>query len=145
MSVVIPDMIQTDKMVFCPFCLGKHQLSKFLISTKHGYSRKLGKCPECENGMLLETLARMLKWNATEYAEFAYYYPNALFWKKVSSQFNKWKQKLYDLGMAQQFWGKYKELKQQNAYSEYTQIDTEENYNEFLERQKNRQESGYYT
>ena len=128
-----------DEIVFCPFCLGKYQLNKFLISTKKGYNKNLGKCPECQNQMRLETLNRMLKWNPKEYAEFVYEYPAPAFWKKCS--FNKWKNRLYEMNMSYNFWNTYKQLKEENSYTEATQ-DTEENYNEFIERQKNREE--YY-
>jgi len=103
--------------VFCPFCLHKDFLRKFVVN------KRLGKCPECENGMLITTLLRMLKWTPKEYAIFVYEYPYAHFWSKCSFKFEIWKQRLYNLNMSYEFWLVYKTLKEQE---EYTEVDINE-------------------
>jgi len=104
--------INYNQNVFCPFCLHKDFLRKFIIN------KRLGKCPECENGMWIETLLRMLKWKPKDYAEFVYGYPYAHFWSKCSYKFETWKQRLYNLNMSNEFWDIYKTLKEQEGYTE---------------------------
>jgi len=98
--------------VFCPFCLYKDSLGRFKLN------RRLGKCPECNNKMLMITLTRMLKWNPEEYARFVFEYPYALFWSKCSDNFETWKQRLYYLNMSYEFWETYKYLKESISYTE---------------------------
>jgi len=113
-----------NQNVFCPFCLHRDLINKFLVSTKEGFSRRFGKCPECQNNMLLETLIRMLEMNAKGYADFVYNYPNAEFWRKVSPKFDIWKKRLWNLNMANDFWEEYKQLKEGN---EYEKSDSDDN------------------
>jgi len=98
--------------VFCPFCLHKDSLGRFKLN------RRLGKCPECRNQMLMITLTRMLKWTPEEYARFVFEYPYAKFWSKCSDNFETWKQRLYHLNMSYEFWETYKYLKEQVSYTE---------------------------
>ena len=110
-----------ESFVFCPFCLNREMIDKFLVSTKKGLSRRLGKCPECQNGLLLETLIRMLEFTPKEYAEFVYNYPRAEFWKKC--KFELWKKRLTSLNMQYDFWDRYKQLKEEN----YQILDSDDN------------------
>ena len=117
--VVIITQLQPEKIMICPFCLGQHKTMKFYISKKNGIDKRLGKCPECQNQMLLKTLISMLKWNAQEFAKWVYDYRLSGFWQKVN--FNVWKKRLFDLNMSYEFWEEYKNLKGE-------QYTTEEEY-----------------
>lgn len=97
-----------NRLVFCPFCLSKGMLHKFVIGTKKGFSKRYAICPECLQGMFLETLLNMLKWTPKEYAEFVFNY-HAKFWNKCN--FKIWKKRLYDLDLSLEFWERYKALK----------------------------------
>lgn len=108
---------------FCPFCLHIDRYTAFLISTSKGYHRGMGQCPECKNKMKLKTLLQEM--TPEEYAEFAYPYAASGFWQKVP--FEKWRKRLYEMGWAPRFWGRYKELKGE---------DQEESYDRWLERKQ---------
>lgn len=106
------------KVFYCPFCLGIHPFSKYLISTKKGYHKGLMQCPECNNKFRITTLTEIA--SPEEYAEFVYPYSASGFWQKVP--WTKWKERLYGIGWAQRFWKRYKELKgegQEDTYAQY--------------------------
>ncbi len=106
--------------VTCIFCLGISKLRLFLISTKKGYNRSLGKCPVCGQKMRLETLVKMLKWTPEEYAKFVFDYRQSGFWQKVA--FEDWKKRLDMMGWSQPFWTEYKRLRgDPENYAEYEQ------------------------
>ena len=93
--------------VYCPFCLFYAKMGAFLISTKKGFHRGLGKCSDCNQKMQLRTLTS--EWTIEEYAEWCYNYSVSGFWQKVPYQ--KWSSRLKKMGWAQKFWNRYKALK----------------------------------
>jgi len=109
--------------VLCPFCLHIGKINEFLISTKKGYHRNLGQCPECNNKMRLSTLTA--EWTPEQFAEFAYNYATSGYWQKVP--FKKFNNRLYKIGWAKKFWDRYKQLKGE---------DTQETYEEWLLRKQ---------
>jgi hypothetical protein len=103
--------IDPFKKTTCPFCLGLNQLSAFLISTKKGFDRGRGKCPLCGQGMKLQTLVKMEKWSAVEYAAWAFEYRSSGFWQKIQPFFATWKKRLGMMGWTEAFWSEYKRLR----------------------------------
>ena len=104
--------------VLCPFCLHEGPLGAFLISTKKGFHKGLGKCPECQNMMQLRTLTA--KWTPSQFAEWVYDYRLSGFWQKC--KFKTFNDRLYRLGWSYEFWDRYKQLKGENqteAYEDY--------------------------
>ncbi len=93
----------------CPFCLSLNRLSTFLISTKKGFDRGLGKCPSCGQKMKLVTLVKMESWKPEEYAAFVFDYRRSGFWQKIS--FATWKNRLKLMGWTKPFWDEYKRLR----------------------------------
>lgn len=107
------DKLYLDSIVYCPFCLYRDKLSKFLVSEgKKGISTWKAKCPECEMGMLMRTIkamCRMTESKIEEYARWAFEYAKSGYWKKV--KFEVWKRRLQEYGWSIPFWRKYRELK----------------------------------
>lgn len=103
----------------CPFCLAIHEFRRYLISTKKGIHQGLAECPECKNKCRITTLTGAM--TPTEYADYIYTQVRSGIWQKIP--FNKWKQRLYKLGWAGEFWKQYKKLKAQDA--DGTPIDDE--------------------
>ncbi len=125
--------IDPFKKTRCPFCLSYLQLSKFLISKgKKGFDRGHGKCPECEEGMRLQTLVKMEQWikegipqapsgedvdpykplvlrGVEAYAAWVYEYRKNGFFQKI--KFPAWAAMLKSMGWADAFWKKYRQLK----------------------------------
>lgn len=99
----------------CPFCLHSDTVDKFLISTKQGYHKGLGKCPECSNQMQLKTL--FAKMTPEEFAEFAFGYASDGYWNKVP--FSKFNRRLQQIGWLDRFWTRYKELKGDSPAEKY--------------------------
>jgi transcription elongation factor Elf1 len=77
--------IDPFKNTTCPFCLSYSKLRLFLISTKKGFDRGRGVCPVCGQGMKLQTLVKMEKWTAKEYAQFVFDYRSSMFWQTHGS------------------------------------------------------------
>lgn len=121
MDTVLPLM----KKVTCPFCLGLSPFRQYLVSTKKGISKSVGKCPLCDQGMFLKTLVGMDSWTATQYAGWVQPYSRNGFWKKVN--FEVWKRRLQLMGWTQEFWDRYKELKGD---------DGSEGYGDYMERKQ---------
>ena len=103
------------KVVLCPFCLLEGPLQKFLVSTKKGISAARGRCPHCENGMMLRTLTH--DWTVPEYAKWVYQYSGSGFWQKIPS-FEVWKERLRQRGWSTEFWDTYKQLKEESPREE---------------------------
>ena len=70
--------------VSCPFCLHFGKIGEFLISTKKGYHKGLGLCPECKNQMQLRSLTA--EWTPEQYAEWCFNYRLSGFWQKYPSK-----------------------------------------------------------
>ena len=108
---------------YCPFCFHKDVIGQYLISTKKGYHKGLGKCPECGNEMQLKTL--IAEMTPEQYAEFVYGYSKSGFWQKI--KFKQFNERLNAIGWSERFWLKYKQLKGD---------DTSESYEAHLMRQQ---------
>lgn len=117
-------------IVSCPFCLFAAKIQAFLVSSKKGFSYALAKCPECKNGMRMDSLTT--NWTPTQYAEWCFEYARSGFWQKVP--FNKWNDRLRKLGISGEFWARYKELKHENV------SETVEEYYERIQREAHEQE-----
>jgi len=131
MKFTMIPMADYEALYFCPFCLHTDKYTKFLISTPKGYHRGLGQCPECGNKMQLRTL--LAEMTPEQYAEFAYPYSASGFWQKVP--FEKWRERLYKMGWAHRFWGRYKQLKGEDgteSYGEYLERKQREEYDEYV-------------
>jgi len=120
---------EVASIVACPFCLHIGKIGSFLISTKKGYHKSLGKCPECKNQMQLRSLTA--EWTPEQYAEWCYDYAKSGFWQKTP--FKKWSDRLYKIGWSYRFWQKYKQLKGESAK------DKTESYYDYLERAQREQ------
>lgn len=114
------------KPVTCPFCLYTATIEQFLISTKKGLHKALGKCSECNNKMRLKTLTR--EWTPEQFAEWCHEYSASGFWSKVP--FAKFRTRLYRMGWSRRFWERYKELKGE---------DTTESYEDMVNREAKEQ------
>lgn len=122
--------INTQKLVFCPFCLEGNIVQKFLVSTKKGISQSKALCPECHTGMLLRTLLR--KWTVEDYARWVFDYRRSGFWQKVKegAGFDKFNKNLKEKDWLQPFWDHYKALK-----GEATATGEDESYVDYMNRQ----------
>ena len=109
--------------VRCPFCLSHLPLTKFLITRydrkgrSKGFDRGKGKCPECGQGMRLQTLVSMRQWMLVKspeegvflYAAWVWEYRRSGFFQKIKfAQFNSM---LKSMGWSREFWDQYKRLK----------------------------------
>ena len=109
--------------VRCPFCLSHLPLTKFLITRydrkgrSKGFDRGKGKCPECGQGMRLQTFMSMRTWMLAKapeegvllYAAWVYEYRRSGFFQKIKfAQFNSM---LKSMGWSRDFWDEYKRLK----------------------------------
>lgn len=117
----IPPALMVQEPVMCPFCLHIDKIGNFLISTKKGYHKGQGKCPECQNRMELQTLTA--KWTPEQFADWVYPYSRSGFWQKC--KFKTFNDRLYKIGWSYRFWRRYRELKGE---------DTTESYEEHLKR-----------
>ena len=115
------NMAETFSGVYrCPFCLGLNKISAYLISTKKGYHKGLGHCPECNNQMQLKTLTAEM--TPEQFADFAFNYSSSGYWQKVL--FSKFNERLKLIGWLERFWTEYKKLKgdsQTESYAEYAE------------------------
>jgi hypothetical protein len=107
--------LNVNMKVMCPFCLKQDKLQLFLISTKKGISQKMAKCPECRNGMRMESLTADM--TPEQFAEWVFEYSGSGYWQKV--KFHTFKDRLYKIGWARRFWDKYKELKGESGIESY--------------------------
>jgi len=113
----------------CPFCLHQDKMGKFLQSTKKGFHKSLGKCPECGQVMMLKTLTT--KMSPEEFAEWCYEYSGSGYWKKVI--FSKFRDRLFKLGIAKRFWARYKVLKAGDDTESYDDFILRKQWEEYQE------------
>jgi len=106
-----------DMQVMCPFCLHIDPLHKFLISTKQGYHKGMGQCPECKNQMRFESLTS--EWTPEQYAEWVYPYSASGFWQKIP--YKTWSERMRKIGWAWRFWARYKQLKGEEPHETYAE------------------------
>ena len=124
--------IDPFKSTTCPFCLSYSKLRLFLISTKKGFDRGRGLCPVCGQGMKLQTLVKMEKWSAKEYAQFVFDYRTSGFWQKIV--FATWSKHLKMMNWSQPFWDEYKRLKGDLPGAE-EQKEFDDKWNDYEESQ----------
>jgi hypothetical protein len=96
-----------NQIATCPFCLHQSESSRFIISLKSGFHKKLGKCPECGNLALWLTLHR--RWKVKDFALWVYHYSCEGFWQKC-----RWKQfngRLRLIGQFDNFWNAYRQFR----------------------------------
>jgi len=106
------EKIDLRTMVYCPFCLYRNRLSKFLMSGDKGISNYKAKCPECQQTMLFRTIANMCHMNEKKieaYAKWVADYAKQGFWKKC--KYEIWKERLQKYDMAIPFWRGYKKYR----------------------------------
>lgn len=96
---------------YCPFCLHKAKMIDFRIRKGDGYSKEMVLCPDCNNRMMIRSLANDM--TIEEYAEWVFRYSLNGFWGKCP--FEKFSGRLKALGWSYQFWERYKELKGDSA------------------------------
>jgi hypothetical protein len=101
-----------DMIVYCPFCLCRARLIKFLTTdAKKQISTYRAKCRECNNTMLMRTLISMNQMNNDKirsYARWVCEYRYG-FWKKVQKE--KWDKRLKLYRWAGTFWTEYRKVK----------------------------------
>jgi len=102
----------------CPFCLNQGSPHLFAVSLKHGFSARIGRCPQCKNDALLTTLHR--RWKIREFAAFVYRYSFNGYWQKC--KFNLLNARLKLIGQQDAFWEEYRRLKGDN----YNEVDARE-------------------
>lgn len=95
---------------FCPFCLYEDYLCKFEVKTKNGYSSKKAKCPDCGQGMRMETLTKRM--TPVELAQFLYDYQ--LYGGREKISWDKFKVRLRNLGIANTFWAAWKKYRDEH-------------------------------
>jgi len=107
----------TSSLVLCPFCLHAGYLAAFETTLKSGKTSKKYTCPECKQSMRQESLTKNM--TAEEYASWVFIYASYGFWRIV--KYDTWKKRLNELGIAREFWDKYKALKAAAGptYSDY--------------------------
>lgn len=110
-KIKITYSILDERKVFCPFCLINLPLNNFLITVKKGIHQSLGKCPNCENEILLKTLDNLNVMTMKEFAKFIFDYRLNGFWDKAP--FEQFKSRLKEFEDYQDFWDEYKRLKEQ--------------------------------
>jgi len=115
--------------VMCPFCLHIGKIGEFLISTRKGFHKGLGECPECHNKMQLRSLTA--DWSPEQFAEWVYKYATQGYWQRVN--FKKFNERLRKIGWSWKFWSKYKQLKGEahtESYEEWLERKQREEYDE---------------
>jgi hypothetical protein len=108
-SVVPETLLDPEKNTTCPFCLGLSKFRLFLVSSKKGFNRYMGKCPLCEHNVTLKTLKNMTVWGPEEFAKFVAEYSTMGFWKKIN--FKTWTNRLKLMGWTSEFWDRYHEIR----------------------------------
>jgi len=98
-------LINSSNFWICPFCL--ETSNKFTIES-HGLVR----CNNCSVDMKVKTLLFVKDCSNEDYAKWVFNYRLSGFFHKVN--FEKWNQKMKDLGISFEFWDEYKKLKGEN-------------------------------
>jgi hypothetical protein len=66
--------------------------------------------------MMMKSLTA--EWTPEQYADWVFPYGHSGFWQKC--KFETWKKRLSQIGWAQRFWQRYKELKGEDGTESYT-------------------------
>lgn len=107
--------LKYNDIVLCPFCLTSNKLSEFLVR------KGLRVCSKCGSQLKLSTLAKIN--NLDRFVKFVFDYRLNGFWDKIcldisattkDSRFKEWNQRLFNLGISEIFWIKYKVLRGDN-------------------------------
>jgi superfamily II helicase len=103
--------LEMNKIVLCPFCLGKDKLYKFLIKKQDRIDNYKAICPFCKTSLLVNTLLTVIKMQISEFAEWVYKYNfgQNSFFRKI--KFEEWSKRLSELRVANEFWLEYHKLK----------------------------------
>lgn len=113
-KTTVESKYSSDELFACPLCLALYKFQQYLISTKHGFHQGLAQCPECNNKFRIKTLTKAM--TPTEYAEYIHNQALSGIWQKMP--FQKWKERLWKLGWASEFWRRYRELKAEDTDKE---------------------------
>lgn len=105
-------ILKFNDLVTCPFCLYFDMLFKFK-KVKYG----LYKCPFCETEMRSTSL--ILDMDIEKFAKWVFDYRQQGFFQKLYPNFKEWNKRLWELGIAKEFWEKYKSLKGVTDSDEY--------------------------
>ena len=100
-------LINSSNYYICPFCL--ENSNNFIIENKG-----LIKCPNCLINMKMKTLLFIKDCSNEEYVRWVFDYRLSGFFSKLKSgnnSFEKWTQKMKELGISYEFWDEYKKLK----------------------------------
>ena len=97
----------------CPWCLREYPASQYLTRLKSGKVAKKGECPSCSHRMMIDTLRLVYRYSPEEFAEWVYERGHYGFWHEI--KFQDWKHRLNEIGIAQPFWDRYRELKAKNS------------------------------
>jgi hypothetical protein len=141
-------LLPLESKATCPFCLAETSFNRFLVSDRKGISHSKGKCPACERGMLLKSLARMQSFSAEQYAEWVFEYPG--FWRIISSHYSTWRNRLGLMGWTNEFWNRYKLLKEERVlsrpegYEDYMNRKAQEEQQEWARSQEQPQAQESY-
>jgi transposase-like protein len=122
-------MIEKSKIdfsvkVLCPFCLNVNTLDKFKKD------RAWYKCPKCNSLLIAKTCVSIIKMNPKQFAKWVFEYRLSGFFSKI--KFKEWTQKLYELGVSQEFWEEYKLLR-----GDITKEEEEKENSDYEAYQKN--------
>ena len=99
-----------SKKVLCPFCLEYNEMFRFI--KKRGFFI----CPVCGNDMMFRTLVKEM--DIPDFARWVFEYRLSGFFQKVYPSFKEWNNKLWNLGIAKEFWENYKKLRGDNENEE---------------------------
>lgn len=115
-------LINKSKFYICPFCLEK--TNNYIIKNKG-----LIECPNCLIGMRIKTLLFIQDCTNQEYARWVYEYRLSGFFGKLKSgnnSFEKWNNKMHELGISYEFWDEYKKLKGEDTEPETPEFNSEQ-------------------
>jgi len=113
-------LINKSNYWICPFCLVTS--NNFTIENKG-----IVVCQNCLIGMKMKTLLFIKDCSNEAYARWVYEYRLSGFFKKLKSgnnSFEKWIEKMKELGISYEFWEEYKKLK-----ADYNKTELEEKIN----------------
>jgi hypothetical protein len=104
--------INPNKIMYCPFCLAKGKLRRFLISDSKGISIYKVKCFECKTEMFMRTLLFMTDMNSSKieaYGKWVADYSRQGYWGK--NKWEIWTQRLKKYDWEIEFWLAYKKYR----------------------------------
>lgn len=111
-QVPILDQIK-GKELTCPYCINTNKSENYKPTNRIDITE----CPNCKNHVMYKTLIYItsLK-DVSEFAEWVYNNRINEFFQKIN--FEKFNEKLFELGISREFWDNYKRLKGENQQNE---------------------------